>query len=252
VVLNIASQKPVKRKLRLNNIRLDGDTQPRCELDRTIVSEYADAYSNGVSLPPLTVVHDGSSYWLADGFHRRFGADRAGLDRVPCEVYKGTLYDARWLSYAANQTHGLRRTNDDKRRAVQLALKHPNAAEMSDRLIAEHVGVSNDMVSRYRKVSSDDTSPDQDDQEAEPLKRTGRDGKKYPVPKPHNELGGEGMQDTGDTEDKEDISKPDIAVEVRGRILDLCAELQEEFEQLDSVLIASILEACAVIMTGEE
>src|SRR5688500_4610428 len=57
-------------------------------------------------------------------------------------------------TYAANkgqETVGLRRTNEDKRRAVEAALRHPKAAKLSDRQIAEHVGVSHDMVNRLRK-----------------------------------------------------------------------------------------------------
>lgn len=49
-----------------------------------------------------------------------------------------------------NQAHGLRRTNDDKRKAVMAALRHPKGAKMSDTQIAEHVGVDVKTVGKYR------------------------------------------------------------------------------------------------------
>lgn len=166
-----------KKKLKLDQIRLDGDTQPRVAIDEDLVAEYADAYAAGIALPPLVVFHDGASYWLVDGFHRRWAAIKAGIKSVPCIVHEGTLQDARWFSYATNQAHGLRRSNADKAKAVKQALKHPTGAKMSDRQIAEHVGVSHPYVAKIRdelestgNVSSCAT-------------RTGRDGRKRNVPK---------------------------------------------------------------------
>lgn len=101
-------------------------------------------------MPPLQVMFDGVSYWLWDGFHRRWAADRAGLDKLPCIVTDGTREDAQWASYGANCSHGLRRTNADKAKAVKAALRHPNGAKTSDRQIAEHVGVSPSTVAKFR------------------------------------------------------------------------------------------------------
>lgn len=59
------------------------------------------------------------------------------------------------------QSHGLRRTNADKRRAVDAALRHPNAAKMSNVQIAEHCGVGEALVRHMRGsivVLNDDTS----------------------------------------------------------------------------------------------
>lgn len=159
------------KKLKLESIRLDGDTQPRAQIDLDIVVEYADAYAAGVAMPPAVVFFDGVDHWLADGFHRWHGAKKAGLDKLDCEVRKGTLEDARWYSYAANQTHGLRRTNPDKQKAVKAALLHPNGVKMSDRQIAEHVGVGNNMVSRYRNELEATVTI------AQSPTRTGRDGR---------------------------------------------------------------------------
>ena len=58
------------KKLNLDAIRLDGETQARVALDSTQVAEYAEAMRDGDKFPPIVVFHDGSDYWLADGFHR--------------------------------------------------------------------------------------------------------------------------------------------------------------------------------------
>lgn len=139
------------KSLKLEDIRLDGDTQPRTEIDYAVVAEYAELFASGATLPPVVVFHDGASYWLADGFHRWFGARDAKLTKLPCELHTGSLDDARWYSYAANQKHGVRRTNADKAKAVRSALRHPYGPKKSDTQIAEYVGVAVNTVCKYRK-----------------------------------------------------------------------------------------------------
>lgn len=169
--------KTVNRILKIGQIRLDGDTQPRTAIDEDLVDEYADAYKSKVEIPRVVVFHDGANYWLVDGFHRRWAAVKVGLKSLPCVVHEGTLQDARWYSYAANQTHGLRRTNADKEKAVKAALQHPKGAELSDVQIAEHVGVSHSTVAKYR-CELESTC-----QVGKLAARTGKDGKKRKLPK---------------------------------------------------------------------
>jgi len=168
------------KTLRLDQIRLDGNTQPRVELDQFLIDEYEENYLADVAMPPLQVMFDGTSYWLWDGFHRRWGAERAGLDKIKCVVTKGTQKDAQWASYAANVTHGLRRSTADKAKAVKAALKHPKGVKMSDVRIAEHVGVSDKTVAKYRaeleersEIPNVGTRTDTKGR-AQPAKKTGR------------------------------------------------------------------------------
>lgn len=137
--------------LKLDKIRLDGDTQSRIELDQDVIRDYADQMSSKVEFPPLLVVFDGASYWLVDGFHRRWAAIKAKLQKFKCAVVQGTRDDARWMSYAVNKDHGLPRSTADKQKAVIQALKHPNGEKKSDSQIAAHVGVAIPTVSRHRK-----------------------------------------------------------------------------------------------------
>ena len=148
---------PDIRTLRLDEIRTDGDTQPREGIDTDTVGEYAERMEAGDSFRPLEVVHDGSHYWLWDGFHRYRAGLRAKRVEMACRVSTGTADDARWKSLAANKDHGLRRSNADKRRAVELALKR--RPDLSDRAIADHVGVSDKTVGSARRESTRSTQP---------------------------------------------------------------------------------------------
>jgi hypothetical protein len=108
------------------------------------------AIAEEVQLPPVDVVFDGTQYWLYDGFHRVEAHMRTGRFTVQAVIHQGTQVDAQWMSYGVNRSHGLKRTNDDKRRQVLAAMKHPNAATMSDREIAKHVGVDHKTIGAYR------------------------------------------------------------------------------------------------------
>lgn len=136
--------------LDLKLIRTDGGTQSRVKLDEGMVAEYAEAYKAGASFPAVTVFFDGSDRWLADGFHRYFGAKAAGKKTILENVIPGTLRDAKLFSYGANGKHGQRPTNADKRKAVEEMLADAEWGQWSDRKIAEACGVSVSFVGAVR------------------------------------------------------------------------------------------------------
>lgn len=138
-------------KLELDKIRLDGATQPRAELLIEVMEDYAEQMRAGVEFPAVIVFFDGTDYWLADGFHR-IGAWRQVRPNEPIEadVLQGTQSEAQWYSYGVNKSHGLRRTREDRVRAIKAALRHPEGAKRSDNDIARHVGVSDKTVAKYR------------------------------------------------------------------------------------------------------
>lgn len=137
--------------LPIASIRVDGGTQPRAVLDFDAIEDYAEAMSGGVKFPPVAVFYDGDSYWLADGFHRVKAAYAAGFDSVLCEVHQGTIDEAQWYSFAANRGNGLRRTTQDKQRAVKAALVHGRGTTLSDTQVARHVGVDQKTVTNWRR-----------------------------------------------------------------------------------------------------
>lgn len=145
-------------EIELASVRIDGGTQPRARIDEQLVSEYASAMQSGDSFPAVVVFRDGVDTWLADGFHRFHAARKNGATSILASVRTGTLRDAILFSVGANSDHGLRRTNEDKRRSVLTMLNDAEWAKWSDREIARHAAVSHDFVSRLRpSLSSNDS-----------------------------------------------------------------------------------------------
>lgn len=147
-------------RLALNEIRRDGGTQPRTAISETVVTEYSEIYrEHGPdALPAVTVFFDGVSYILADGFHRTLGAERAELKDIDVDVRHGTQRDAILWSFGANASHGLRRTNDDKRKAVHAMLADAEWSKWSDSAIARACSVSHTFVQRERASLATDAS----------------------------------------------------------------------------------------------
>lgn len=133
-----------------DRIRRDGGTQPRAGLNEATVVDYAEAKEAGTVFPPLQLVFDGTDYWLWDGFHRDAADGRLGLAESICEIRAGTRRDAVLLAVGANAQHGLRRTNDDKRRAVLILLDDAEWSAWSDREIARRCAVSDRFVNNLR------------------------------------------------------------------------------------------------------
>lgn len=141
---------PVQKRLALDTLTCSPEVQPREKIDDCVSSEYAELLENGKGLPPIDVFYDGEDHWVAEGFHRVAAHEKAGRTDIDCNVYRGSKEDAQWHALQSNQTHGLRRTNADKERAVKMALEHPEGAGLSDNKIAELVGVSATTVGKYR------------------------------------------------------------------------------------------------------
>lgn len=113
------------------------------------VEEYAEAMKAGAVFPPVVVFVDPKGlHHLADGFHRCAAAERAGLPEIAADVREGSRKDALLYAAGANASHGLRRTNADKRRAVLLVLG--NFPKWSDRKIGEACGVDHKTVAAVR------------------------------------------------------------------------------------------------------
>lgn len=136
--------------LAVSLIRLDGGTQPRATLRHDWIEEYAADMATGATFPPVVVFFDGSDYWLADGYHRTGAAKSIGLETIDADVRQGTQRDAILFSVSANSSHGQRRTNEDKRRAVLRLIHDAEWSGWSDREIARRVGVSTPLVSGMR------------------------------------------------------------------------------------------------------
>lgn len=132
--------------LPLAKIRRDKRTQARVGLDDDTLNDYAESAKAGAEFPPIVAFWDGIVYWLADGWHRTEAFLMAGIKHVKAKVFDGTLRDAILYSVSANSLHGLRRTNEDKRRAVRMLLDDAEWSAWATREIARRCAVSESFV----------------------------------------------------------------------------------------------------------
>jgi len=162
-----------KNSVSLASIVIDDRFQTRAAIDHAAIEDYIEAIrvTGRWPFPPIKIV----SQFLVDGFHRvtaakRVAADpetavelRKSLQSIPFERVSIDLTSdnipmlALQHALAANQTHGLRRTNADKRRAVELAVDR--WPDKSDREIATLAGTSHPFVGRVRGESEVETLP---------------------------------------------------------------------------------------------
>jgi len=138
------------KTINIKTIRIDGGTQSRVEINNEIVTEYSDAIKAGAEFPAVVVFNDGADNWLADGFHRFHAHNQAGKTSIFADVRPGTARDAVLYSLGANGTHGLNRTNADKRKAVVTMLNDAEWVKWSDSAIAKSCSVSGAYVGQVR------------------------------------------------------------------------------------------------------
>ena len=227
-----------QKSLSIDLIITDAGTQMRSGTRLETVKEYA-AMFDGTKWPfdnPLIVFTDGKSHWLADGFHRYEAAQMVSRGSVSCELKKGSLEDAQDFALSANARHGLRRSNEDKRHAVEIALSMERWADKSNRMIADACGVSEQLVRSIRKDSTALKSQLNETSNEKPTKRTGKDGKKRTISKPvtQREPGDESEPDGEDpaVTDKAGRSVPRKLLEHQG----LSVALASAARQIDPLI----------------
>lgn len=229
----------------IRRIRIESGLQHRARKNAEAIEEYRDAYIEGVKLPPVELIFDGTDYWLWDGFHRLDSATAAGRKGIEVNIRRGTRREAFWLSVGANQGHGLRRTNDDKRNAVKAVLQDQEGSALSNREIAERCGVSHALVNILRggpssasvstdivegvstssasTTAKDGAKPSAKSEESKtaPTGGMSENGQSGPVTttKP-------GVKTLGSVEVV--IAERDAAIEQRDRLAELAKELQAE------------------------
>lgn len=157
--------------IEISKLQLDVSMQARAAIDTGVVQSYAEHIAQGGTFPPIKVFFDKQEkkYWLADGWHRVLAHQKIGSEQINEDIEPGTRRDAILYALGCNATHGLRRTNADKRRAVEIVLADPEWSQWSDRVISERCAVSNVFVSAIRKELLTVNSSTE--------KRTGKDGK---------------------------------------------------------------------------
>lgn len=159
--------------VRIDSLVFDAGTQVRAAINEDVVATYAERMQAGDVFPAIVVFHDGSAYYIGDGFHRALAAKRNGRSELPADVRGGTKTDALWFALGANKTNGQRLTEADKRGAIEMA--YATWPDKGQREIADQIGCSQRYVSTVREeiqVRTGSHLPDM---------VTGKDGKRYPA-----------------------------------------------------------------------
>ena len=139
-------------QLACETVQATAATQVRVRLDKDVVEEYAANMLDGVDFPAIDVfTEDDHVFVLADGFHRLVAAATAKKKYIQANVYDGSLRDALIFALNANAEHGLRRTNADKRNAVELALKDPELGGLRPQEIADLCRVTRRTVEKIMR-----------------------------------------------------------------------------------------------------
>lgn len=133
-------------------IERDPELNPRSGgVSKSVVKEYAEAMKQGKTLPPVVVFRSAKNkgFLLADGWHRVAASELAERTEISAEIREGGRREALLFAVGANASHGLRRTNADKRHAVALLLAA--FPKKSDRWLGECCGVDHKTVARVRQ-----------------------------------------------------------------------------------------------------
>jgi hypothetical protein len=160
------------QEISIEQINIYGGTQARVKTNDDAIESYAEEMQRGAVFPPISVYFDGTTYWLADGFHRFLATKRNGQPAISAEVQPGGRVEALRHALGANSLNGVYRTNGDKRNAVEIALEE--WPELANSVIAEICKVSAELARGSRQQM------EKAGRIPQMMTVTGRDGKSYP------------------------------------------------------------------------
>lgn len=166
----------MKKTLKLSEIRIDGDTQVRAELNQERVKEYADQMKDGIIFDPMEVTFDGSAYWLTSGFHRYFAYKTNGALESECIVNNGSLRQAQWDGFGSNRGNGEPLNKDDLKLATTRIFKDEEWSQLSNREIAKQLGKSAMTIGRYRTAWEEANKGDSEEETRAEVKYTNKHG----------------------------------------------------------------------------
>lgn len=138
------------KTLFIKDLTLDTRFQARSRMDLQVITDYEAVISEGRDMPPIRVVRVKDVLFVVDGFHRVHAYRNQGRDRIEADVVNGNDRLALELAVGANQAHGLRRSIQDKTKAVEMVLDDLELMGESDRFIAKLCGVSQPFISSVR------------------------------------------------------------------------------------------------------
>ncbi len=158
-------------KMRCEDIHATEATQVRVHLSKETIDQYREELETGADFPPIVVFAEKNSerYILADGHHRLYAHIHAGLEEIEVDLMEGDKHAALLYAASSNRLHGLRMSNADKVKCLEMLLDDPTARELSQRELGDIVGVTRETVNRVSrrktireaKESEVDSEPEQ-------------------------------------------------------------------------------------------
>jgi hypothetical protein len=111
--------------LKIKELALDPEVNPRFAVDQAVVEEYAETPAS--EFPPVRVYElPEGQLLLSDGFHRVGAARLRGEDEILADVRRGSYEEAVEHAFTANVRHGKQLTREEKTAAVlRLREMHP-------------------------------------------------------------------------------------------------------------------------------
>ena len=179
----------------LSSLRLLPELQVREKKeDPDHVEFLAEVINTKKLLPRVKVIYvesgDHVGHLVVDGCHTVRAYIKAGRKKVPCTVRSGTWEEAVYVAAGSNQEHrGLKLTNADKRRAVEMLLG-TSYSKWGNEKIGEYIGVSGAFVAKIKDSAPEQTqhsdprhhqtfNGDDGQNDVDENKKEGRDGKFY-------------------------------------------------------------------------
>lgn len=180
----------------IERLAIDDSIQVRVGgVDPETVEGYATImYEHGGwgPFPPVVAFRDGETHYLSAGFQRCAAARRASemlvaegqspIDEIPVHIRPGGYAAAVEFAEEDNLQHGKPLSNKDKYNMLERRMErgHP-WANMSDRAIARHLGVSRTTIANWKREIRKEAVTRGKNLPPEPEMRLGTDGKEYDV-----------------------------------------------------------------------
>ena len=220
---------PVFEKVAIDNIEATAATQVRVRLDRGVIDQYTEDFQNGAAFPPLDCYREEGSerIILADGFHRHRAVINAGREEIGCNIHEGGLHDALVHALGSNAEHGFRRTNADKRHAVEMACKDPELSQLQQQEIADICRVHRNTV---RRIQNDLLA--QDSSNGDDATKVHDNSDKVEDPSPEH------VRDSGEVTQKQ-VETDEVRAALKGiMVLPYDGEMATDRLELDPDLVA--------------
>lgn len=156
----------------IQDIDIKSSPMVRHSLRDDVVLEYANIYkADPKALPPVDLfTEDSKTYLIGDGMHRIEAVLLNVGKTITANIHSGGYEEALKYALRSNERHGIRRSQADKRKCVQEAIKQ--WPKLTDSAVGEIAGVDNHTVKTVR-----DGMETKGDVKPEPV-REGSDGRK--------------------------------------------------------------------------